>query len=252
MQYAPIDPGADSIIIAYILVSVVTGYFTVIMLKKWLKRKAKAPQLLFFTFLSYFICIVVTLVGFIELLITREKREFYQFSLGFSFAGFMFANIFLLLFAAEMFSIEHKNLRFFILVNLTIAISLILPWNYYGILKENYPMGFSIRPYTATAMALFSVITYLRIFIWAYKVSTRIENRLGRVGFQFIAISQLCMIGFFVLMVADMVYFAISEVLTGYTIFNHLAWVAAAGFFVFSYVGFVMPEWVKNIIKKVE
>ncbi|MBD3186246.1 hypothetical protein GF325_05415 [Candidatus Bathyarchaeota archaeon] len=249
LAYAPIDEGSESIIVAYGIVAIFSIFMTGIMLKKWLAKRSEAPKFLFLTFLSYAICITVTMIGFVEVLLTREKRELYQFSLAFSFAGLMISNVFLLLFANEIFSIGRKSRVPLLVANVVVAIFLTLPWNYYGILKEDYE-GASIRPYTSGAMVLLSTITYLHIMVESLRVSRKVDELVGKAGFRLIAGSQVCLIMFFLLMVADMIYFGISEELTGYTVFNHAAWFAAASFFALAYLGFVMPPWLRGFIEK--
>lgn len=123
------------------------------------------------------------------------------------------------------------------------AAALVLPWNYYG-MQTGGLGGPSIRPYTSAAMALFSIVVHGRILHLAVSVSKKVDDPVGKAGFRLIAGSQACLIGFVVLVIADGLYYALTD-LTGYTIFNYLAWLVAAVFFPLAYLGLVMPAWLR-------
>nr|MDO8117091.1 hypothetical protein [Candidatus Sigynarchaeota archaeon] len=82
-QYGPIDPGSGPIIWVYTLVTAFCTVMTVMLYRKWSQRRTTSSRLLLITFTSYLTCIIITALGFMEVLLTLEKRAFYGFSLAF-------------------------------------------------------------------------------------------------------------------------------------------------------------------------
>jgi hypothetical protein len=244
-EYAPIEPEAFPMLPTYIVLTAFVWFMTILAFRRWAQRKMKTPLLLFLTFLSYSICILVLTLGFAEAIITGEKREIYRFSLAFGYSGIMCANCILLLFSAELFTIPIKIVRKYIIISLCIAVFVALPINYYGYLDAEINKSIYIRPYSSAAMMFFSVFTYVKIYSQAKRIQMLVDEKIAKAGFQFIAISQICMMLLFIFLFADTVLFALTD-LKGYTIFTYLGWLCAGAFMVFSYFGLIMPPFIRK------
>jgi phage-related holin len=243
--YAPIEPEAAPMLPTYIILSIFAWFMTILLFFRWKERRMKAPLLLFITFLCYSILMSVMALGIGDALAVGYKRELYQFSLAFGYAGIMVANSILLLFSAEIFTIDLKYVKKYIIISLLIAVAVALPWNYYGVIDAEVNRAIYIRPYTSVAMAFFSVLTYSKIYSQAMRVYRLVDEKTAKWGFKLIAFSQICMILFFACMFADLIVFGLTD-LKGYTIFAYLAWVFAGLFMFFSYLGLTMPQWLRK------
>nr|MDO8112633.1 hypothetical protein [Candidatus Sigynarchaeota archaeon] len=244
MAYAPMDSGSFPILPTYLGVAAFCMVMTVLLLNRWRERRTRPPKLLFFAFLSYLTCIVMLAAGFAEVVATGFKMELYRFSLAFGFAGIMASNCFLILFAADLFSLNVKHAYVYIAIDLITSVLLTLPVNHYGWIGTEI-QGFNLRPYSFGAMMFFSIVIYLRIGWHAFHVSKSVDDRVGKAGFAFIGWSQVCLILFFLFIGLDMIVIAATDA-TGYTVFNFLGWTCGAFFFLCSYLGLIMPGWLKN------
>jgi hypothetical protein len=249
--YDAMDVGSIFALPAYLAISLFSWGMCAILFRKWRQRKNNAPKLLFYVFLSYSICITMMTIGFIEVITTGYKKEFYRFSMAVGYSGLMIANIFLILFAAHLFTIKKEIYIKYIYFSLVIAILLLLPMNYYGVSKallENelgLEKKWDIRPYTSVLMALTSLVTYFKIYKEAMRISRLVDEKVGKSGFIFIARAQICMILFMLFLIGDMLLFGLTS-LTGYTPFFYLSWLCAGLFFIFAYLGLIMPDWLKK------
>ena len=244
-MYDPLEPEAFPVFYFYIFIALFSLFMTIRSFAKWSERKMKAPLLLSITFLLFSLCIASLMIGLMEAVIYGEKRVIYRFSLAFAYSTIMIANCFLLYFASEIFSFEKRYLKKYIIISLIIAVFLALPYNYYGVPEALVDNSKNIRPYTGGALVVFSILTYSRIFSVAYRVSKRVEEKQAKTGFLFIALSQICLILFFVFVFIDTLIFTLTD-LSGYTISLYIAWVWACLFLVSVYIGLFMPDWVRK------
>ena len=245
MAYDPIEPGAAPMLPTYIVLTVFCCFMTILLFIRWRQRNKRAPFLLFLTFLTYTLCITVLMAGFADAMISGYKRELYRFSLAFGYAGIMVANCFLLYFAADIFGIKHELLKKYIICSLIIAVAVALPWNYYGVPDAEINKSLYIRPFTSISMVIFSILTYSKIYGQAMRVHAMVDERVAKIGFRLIAYSQIFMIMLFVFLFVDVVVFALTD-LKGYTIFTYLGWACAGLFMIFSYLGLIMPKWLRS------
>ncbi len=246
MDYLDMDPGSFPILPTYIGVAVICAAITAMLFKKWRERRTRAPMLLFIAFISYLSCIVVLAIGFTEVVVTGHKMEAYKFSLAYAYAGFMVSHAFYITFAWELFSLDKWSAHGYIAACLAVAVLVALPWNHYGMSQAMYS-DFNLRPYSMVAIFLLTLVVGARLAYQAFKVSRRLDDPVGRAGFAFIGWSQVLMVAFFAFMALDIIMVGLTPS-QGYTPFNLIAWMSAALLFFFSYIGLIMPEWVKRRI----
>ncbi|NMC07186.1 MAG: hypothetical protein GYA24_18360 [Candidatus Lokiarchaeota archaeon] len=246
MDYLPMDPGSFPILPTYIGVAAFCAAITAMLFKKWHERRTRAPMLLFIAFLSYLVCIIVLTIGFAEVVVTGHKMELYKFSLAFGYAGFMVSHGFYITFAAELFSFEKRAVHRYIAVCLAVAVLSALPWNHYGLSADMYS-DFHLRPYSMASIMIVTLVVGARIGYQAFKVSRHLDDQVGKIGFAFIGWSQILLIAFFLFMGIDIIIVGLTPS-QGYTPFNLAGWLAAALLFFFSYIGLIMPGWLKRRI----
>ncbi|MBN2149918.1 MAG: hypothetical protein JW839_00600 [Candidatus Lokiarchaeota archaeon] len=248
MDYLEMDPGSFPILPTYIGVAAICAAITAMLFKRWRERRTRAPMLLFLAFLAYLTCIVVLAAGFTEVVVTGKKMELYKFSLAFGYAGFMVAHGFYITFAWELFSLKKRSAHGYIAACLVVAVVAVLPWNHYGQAQSMYS-DFNLRPYSTVATLLLTLVIGMRIGYQAFKVSWRLNDPVGKAGFAFIGWAQVLMVAFFVFLGVDILVVAVTPS-QGYTPYNFIGWSAAVLLFIFSYVGLIMPDWVKRRLMK--
>jgi hypothetical protein len=240
------DPGSFPILPTYIGVAVICAAITAMLFKKWRERRTRAPMLLFLAFISYLSCIIVLAIGFAEVVATGHKMELYKFSLAYGYAGFMVSHAFYITFAWELFSLDKKRAHGYIAACIAVAVLVALPWNHYGMSQSMYS-DFNLRPYSMVAILLLTLVVGSRLAYQAFKVSRHLDDPVGKAGFAFIGWSQVLMVAFFACLAIDIVIVGITPS-QGYTPFNFIGWSAAALLFFFSYIGLIMPDWLKRRI----
>ncbi|MHA1341762.1 MAG: hypothetical protein ACTSRZ_18130 [Promethearchaeota archaeon] len=247
----PMESNAPPLLIVYIIFAAFGWYLTTLLYKRWRSKQKKATMLLFLTFLMLTVCISGLLVGFIQMVITGLKLWLYRFSLAFAYVFLSIGNIFLMEFAAEIFTVEKKYIRKYQVAMGLIAIMVALPWNYYGWPQEVIdvqPIP-SIRMYSQLALLTVSILVYSRIFMTALHASKRVSDKYAKVAFRYIAFSQISEILFFVFILLDVMTFTFTP-LSGYTVFVYIAWCFVGLFFLFCYLGYIMPNWLRQRIDR--
>lgn len=244
MVYEPMEQSAENIIYVYAVIIFFSWIMTFLLFKRWNERKKLPTKLMFFTFVAYSVAISVLVIGYLEMYITGYKMEIYKFSLGFGYCLMLIANMLLVYFAAEVFSVEKKYIWKYLIINSILAVLVLLPQNYYGVPSTEIGPD-NIRAYTAVGLVVWSIFTHARIANAAYKVARSTEDKIAKQGFKWIGHSQLSFIFFFILMATDTVYFTITGG-DGYTVFVYISWLFAALFYLFSYFGLIMPPWLRK------
>ncbi|MHA1340910.1 MAG: hypothetical protein ACTSRZ_13070 [Promethearchaeota archaeon] len=245
MSYETMPPNARQVIFAYIFIAIFSVIMTITMLKRYKARKTQPTKLMSFVFLFLTLVIIVLLIGFIEMVITGEKRELYKFSLAFGYFLIMSANLFLIKFAQEIFSMGEKETKIYSIVAIILAILLVLPFNAYGVPEDEVEIPW-FRTMTSLLMIIYSFVLYSNIAIKAFRVSKLSNETIAKAGFKWIGFSQIAMILFFAFMFLDTIYFTITGS-AGYSFFVYLAWISAGFFLIACYLGLIMPDWFKKI-----
>lgn len=244
MAYEKIDPNADGLLYVYIILICVSLFITFKMYKKYAARKTTPTKLMLYIFMLLDIAMVVILAGFTQMVITREKRELYMFSLAFGYCMIMITDLAMLRFGEEVFSFEKRFVYIMNVLCVITAILVVLPWNGYGIASEKVEFAW-YRPLSSGLMVLTSMIIFLKIAFASYSNSKTIEDKIAKVGFRWIGHALVSMFLFILFMLLDTLYFVIMDT-PGYSFFVYIAWVAAGFFFVFAYLGLIMPDWLKK------
>jgi hypothetical protein len=89
----------------------------------------------------------------------------------------------------------------------------------------------------------------MSIFIICQKAKHKTNNKITRVGFSLFAYSMITMELWFFFMIIDTLLIVFTNNY-GYTIFVYIAWMFAFLFMGFTYLSFIMPKWLVNMIEK--
>ena len=224
MNYEPMRRNPLTLVI-YIALFVFGSIFLHFILRRWYARRVKAAKLISLTFLAFLISILSLLIGFLHASILGYKYLLYTVTLGIGYSFSIISICFLILFSREIFGFEMKYLYKYLIVAIVLAIALLLPNNYYGILNEEQgQFGPSIRLYTSSATLLFSFLVYTRLAIKSFQAAAAVETFYARVGFRSIGFSHLCMDLLYLFLGIDVVVFTFDPTSEGYTIFATIAW----------------------------
>ncbi len=188
----------------------------------------------------------------------------YGINLGYAFSAV--CNIFMFLFISEIFSkypLFRKTKKVLPIINGIlngVTIGLVInafivsvkdyladPQNIEGALNPDYPI-----PQTIYHLAL-TLITFLTLLAYSIKSAKQATLRWEKVGFKFIMGTAISAIMIYVFFVLDLVVQKIWTVFeNGYTIFNNLGWATAMIMVILGYIGFFMPNWIRNRYKELE
>lgn len=256
LYYEPVDALFWPVVIVVIL-SFITGlgtYLAIVVGRRWKKRQNRAAKLLFLTLVLTILVCGCLMVALLHMVVVGEKREVYMVGLGAGLTSLAFLNVVLLLFVGEIFSIPVRDLAKYIVVNVVIGITMALPNNYYGYDVDRNPLtwGPNIRTYTSFALMIFSLITYSRIFAKAWHARDRVDHPVAKMGFTYIAASQVALILLFVFYLLDTLswVFFPEQFAGGYSFFTAIAYSFGGVFMVLAYLGYYMPDWLKRRIEQ--
>ena len=251
MAYEILDPSAKPLLYVYIIVAVLATIMTILMLLRWRERKKIATKYLFLSLFFLWLSIILLTIGFAEAFISGYKKELYRLTMGISFGlNMLFVNVNIIKFAAEIFSLEKKRCRIYIIISVVIGILVLLPNNYYGYPSDaEIGYGPSIRMYTSILMILFSLFMFSRISYLSFQTMKQVSDNYAKKGFAYIGLSQLSFLAFYLCLTIDTIIFTFASS-GGYSIFVYLAWASAIGYFIFSYLGLVQPSIGRKKAKK--
>ena len=114
----------------------------------------KSPKLLGISFIFYSLGLLWAFVGLIEVVIAQEFRELYRLSLPLGYTMAMIGNLFLIMFAQEIFKIQKRIKIIFVLLFVSTIILLNMNENWYGVPNEVYEGKFSLRMYSSLLMMI--------------------------------------------------------------------------------------------------
>ncbi|MBD3354113.1 MAG: hypothetical protein GF364_21710 [Candidatus Lokiarchaeota archaeon] len=247
--YDDLEPEAVPVFFVQLVLVIGALFFTIGMFKRWLKRKKRPALLLFLSFLTFTVAIGMFAFAIGSAILAGLKKEIpYMIGLGSFYTLMGVANIPLMLFASDVFEIDFKYLRKYIILDIGTVLLCALPNNYYGV-SEDLQTLFSIRLYSTLMLLVTCVLIYSRIYSNAMHASKRTHDPHARLAFKYIAYSQISFIVSYIFGLLDTITFEFTDA-TGYTFFNYLMWVSAGFFFMFCYLGYIMPEWLKNRIDR--
>ncbi|MHA1820091.1 MAG: hypothetical protein ACTSVC_06425 [Promethearchaeota archaeon] len=244
MSYEPMPPGARGFLPIYISILIISLIMTIKMFYKWKERKTNSVKYMFLVFILLTFSTIALIIGFMEMYITGEKRELYRLTLPISYFSLTFSILPQIRFISELFPEEIKYKKALIVIALIIAVLVILPWNYYGIPTEEIG-DFNIRTYSNVIMLIFLIYIFSkssRLFLLNAKIQ---EDPIAKKGFSWLAYSQISFVIFILFIALDAVYFTITGTV-GYSVFLYIAWVFAGFFYIYSYLGLIMPKWAKE------
>ena len=250
MSYTPFDyTNVGPLFIYYIILLVLISFLTVKMFLKWRERKVAAPLYLTIVFIILTIALIGMTLGLGEGVITGFYKEIYRFSLPFAYSMVILADIFLFKFASEITEKSEKLIIPLIIVGAIIIVLLFLPWNWWGVPDEDIGDQLNIRLYITISLVLYSWLIYIYIAEICRKTMVSAIDKVAHVGLKLLFYAMLCMIGFFLMFIADTILI-VFNLHPGYSIFVYFAWVFAVGFYLCAYMSLVMPDWLIKRIQK--
>ncbi|MHA1143300.1 MAG: hypothetical protein ACTSRW_01040 [Candidatus Helarchaeota archaeon] len=246
------------IMIVELIISIMFFALSFIILNKWRERRTVATLYLSLALFALSAAIFIAFTGLASWYFTWvlalysyvPSTIYYRMSLPLGYTLVIVYDAFLFLFTIQIFLGGRQKLAIPVLIiGVLLIMLLFLPNNYYGVerLPTDPP---SIRTIVQGLYLLYNVAIFGILGLKSYKASRDAGEKVSRVGFQTIAMSQVINISIFVFFLMDAIVILLIPFSPGYSFFIYLAWIFAfiAGFFV--YLGYILPPWFRKLISK--
>ncbi len=219
------------------------------MYNKWRERNVPPPLFLTLVFSFLTSALIILSIGLAEAVITGFYKEIYRISLPLAYSMVVFADIFLFIFASYMINKGKRAFPIIIIVGIILIIILFLPWNWWGVPREDYEGKLNIRLYSTGGLVVFSFLIYGYIALISQKVKRNVDDEIMRTGLRLLFYSMISLIFLFLMLIMDtlMIIFFNHP---GYSGFTYIAWIFGLIFIVLSYLSLIMPDWLVKRIKK--
>jgi hypothetical protein len=181
---------------------------------------------------------------------TTKSPTYYEISLPLGYATVILYDIFIVLFAIEIFF--NKNIKKvipFVIAGVVIAILLFLPTNYWGVNPELTDPA-STRIIATGLFLLYNAIICILLSYFAFRESSRTEQKEYRVGFQAIAFGFIANLMVFVFFLLDSVLIMLNPTSPGYSMFISIGWIMAFITAFLFYLGYILPAWFRKWFEK--
>ena len=249
MTYTPFEMRVFPILIYYIFLSVFGSVVSVKMYYKWRERRVPPPFYLTLAFSFLSIALIMTSIGLLEALITGYYKEIYRFSLPFAYSMVILSDIFLYRFSSHITNRGKGAFKIIIAVSVILIILLFLPWNWWGVPREDYAGQPHIRLYTTLGLVIYSYLIYGYIAYISNKVKSKVDSKTMYFGLVLLIYAMISLMLLFLMLIFDTLLVAIFHH-PGYSIFTYIAWIFGIFFIILIYLSLIMPDWLVKWINK--
>ncbi len=238
------------------IVALTLVFLTVFLFMKYGERKKKQNLYLGLTFLSFNLASLSTAIGrwvgyFSP--ISYETLSITDLTSLISYIFIALSNCFIVIFLDSTFFQKRWDFTFsFFLLN-GIVIGLIIPEISYWIFEDQ---SFGLIREQLGVLILLSILTlisYGLISVFAFREASMNDERLPKIGFNLIGIYGICIALLFVFFTGDTLLINnVALFSRGYSPFYYLGWCFALFGVILGYLGYIMPNWLKNLISRVK
>lgn len=248
MTYDAFEMIVLPIFFLYIILSIFSTFLSLKMINKWRERKTAPTLHLSLVFISLTLALIVLGIGLAEAVITGYYKEIYRFSLPFAYTMIILVDLLFVVFINEMTNKSNSLIIPLAIIAIVIIIVLWLPWNWWGVPKEDYVGQPHIRLYSTGSLVIFSYAIFIYLAILIRKVHNKTSDKKSKVGLSLLFYSVLGMILYLLMNVFDVMMIIFLDH-PGYSIFIYVSWFFAVSVFILSYFSLVMPDWLVKRIK---
>lgn len=239
---------------------ILSFYISSIILLKWREHKNIATLYLSLALFSITFAVLIVFTGLASWFFTWIfavpnisviSPAYYPITLPLGYCLVIIYDIFLFLFTSQIFFMgkNEKKVIPFVIIGIILAILLWLPTNYWGVNIMLFDPP-STRTLVLALYLLYNVIIYIILASYAFKEAKKSEDKEHRIGFQAIAYGQISNIIVFIFFLLDAFLLLLNPTSPGYSIFTYLAWACALFAVFLFYLGFILPTWFRDFIKK--
>ncbi|MDH5645602.1 MAG: hypothetical protein OEZ01_06315 [Candidatus Heimdallarchaeota archaeon] len=235
-----------SFLIAEGICAIFVTYLVKQSFKKYQNRRNQSTFDLTISFLNFTIAIwLITLGRVLDYFSSYDaynELSFVELGLSLSFMFLALANIWLAKFVVLVFMKENTQwLNYYIILN-GITIGLFMP-------------HITMQPGTYRSLvpqviyhALISVVFYIKIVTLSYQEIKNATDKLVKIGFKYISLFGIFLIGIFIFTALDVIMVELGMIIasTGSTVVYYFIWISAMLSILFGYLGYMMPDWLKN------
>ena len=266
MADLPNTPTVTALIFMAIAIVVVT-IVVIRMFIQYHKRKRLAALLIAFSFFFWGLAVIATFIGAllqkiyypIDPIVGAVQYSRYGINIGYLFSAL--TNIFIVYFVSEIFSQKQvfkytgkiMPILHGILNGVTIGLIIHMLARSFDPASDNYwnptyPLGQTIY-HLAWTLTAFTIL-----LVFSVQARRKATLRWEKAGFSFIITTAVLAELVYVFFTMDL---AVQEIWaatfsSGYTHFNNLGWLTAAIMVMFAYLGFFMPDWLRDRLKQLE
>ena len=212
--------------------------------QRYIKRKRDATAQLAICFTSYATGMLLTAIGKwlqFGLNIDPEVTSYADFFILLAYTFTAFSNIFLFVFTNQIFL--NNQIKYLIPITILNSISIGLFIPRISIQQGSYANAFLIVLFHA-----FNSIIVMVILTWlSLKERKKTKEKISRTGFLLISLYGTFILLLFLSFGIDLAI--VSATGKGYSIFYYLSWFFALAGLVSGYLGYIMPDWFRRIIK---
>jgi len=181
---------------------------------------------------------------------TTISPTYYELSLPLGYATVILYDIFIVLFAIQIFMDKNKRKMIpFVIAGVIICILLFLPTNYWGVNPELSDPA-STRVIVSGLFLLYNAIICILLSYFAFRESRRTEQKEYRVGFLAIAFGFIANLMVFMFFLIDSILIMLNPASPGYSVFISIGWIMAFITAFLFYLGYILPAWFRKWIEK--
>ena len=267
MADLPSTPTIAALVMMAIAIVSVTGV-VIRMFIQYQKRKRLAALLIAFSFLFWGLAALSTFIGALLQYIYYNASgpiegafQYARYGINIGYLFFAITNIFIVYFVSEIFSQKQvfkytgkiMPILLGILNGVTIGLIIHMLARSFDPASDNYwnptyPLGQTIY-HLAWTLTAFTIL-----LVFSVQARRKATLRWEKAGFSFIITTAVLAELVYVFFTMDL---AVQEIWaatfsSGYTHFNNLGWLTAAIMVMFAYLGFFMPDWLRDRLKQLE
>lgn len=264
MADLPSNPTIGAIIIVGL--TMIAVYATVIMLfTKYLARRKEPALTLATTFLFWGFSgtslLIFIILHYINMPIPAGEIQYARYGINLGYLFSAGSNIFMVLFVSQIFSqspMFRRTKKIIPLVNAIlngITIGLIINTITLSFRAEDITELYNPQypiPQTIYHLLL-TFFSFILLFAFSLRERRNASLRWERAGFTFILLYAISGVMIYVMFVLDLIFALIYAIFDdGYTIFYFAGWIFAILMTLFAYLGYAMPQGIRNLLKEKE
>lgn len=233
----------DSIIIES-SVAIIILIFTILTYLRYRKKRSLATLYLTLTNLLFTLAAISSATGkFIDFtfISPQESISYSGFTINIAYCFVLIGNIFIFSFVETFFKKDNDNHKYIVSILCGILVGVILAKDR---LESN---AYSNMLIFLILMVVISFYIYIDLLKNSLVEIRNTKEKLERYAFLFISLYAIFLTLIFLFFISDLILIQLTG--NGYNIEYYFGWISAAIAAFFGYLGYIMPNWLRNLIE---